>query len=166
NKLKGIIEIDSVKGSGSEFIIKLPLTLAIIQGLLVQSSENIYALPLNSVVEVVSYDTDDVNSVNNRLVTRIRNQILPLIDLNEITNDKRNDNNKSKYVVNLAVGIDRIGLIVDELLGQQEIVIKPLGDYLTDVEGIAGSTIIGDGRVIMILDTQDIIKKYKEQSLL
>ncbi|MFA7626001.1 MAG: chemotaxis protein CheA [Candidatus Kapaibacterium sp.] len=164
NKLKGIIEIDSVKGSGSEFIIKLPLTLAIIQGLLVQSSENIYALPLNSVVEVVSYDTADVHSVNNRLVARIRNQILPLIDLNEITNDKRNDNNKSKYVVNLAVGIDRIGLIVDELLGQQEIVIKPLGDYLTDVEGIAGSTIIGDGRVIMILDTQDIIKKYKEQS--
>jgi two-component system chemotaxis sensor kinase CheA len=164
NKLKGIIEINSVPGKGSEFIVKLPLTLAIIQGLLVKSTGNIYALPLSSVLEVVSYEPSLVHYVNQNQVIRIRNEVLPLINLDEITGEKSNGNQTSKYVVNIAVGIDRVGLVCEELLGQQEIVIKSLGNYLTNIEGIAGSTIIGDGRVIMILDTQGIIRKYKSKN--
>jgi two-component system chemotaxis sensor kinase CheA len=163
SKLKGIIEINSIPDKGSEFVIKLPLTLAIIQGLLVKSSGNIYALPLSSVVEVVSYETGVIHYINGSKVTRIRNEVLPLINLDEITGDKESDIHSSKYVVNLAVGIERVGLVVNELLGQHEIVIKSLGNFLTNIEGIAGSTIIGDGRVIMILDTQGIVKKYKEK---
>ncbi len=162
NKLKGIIEINSTPGQGSEFVVKLPLTLAIIQGLLVKSSGNIYALPLSSVVEVVSYDESSVSYVNNSKVIRIRSEVIPLITLDDITGDPDIHEIGSKYVVNLAIGIDRVGLVVNKLLGQQEIVIKSLGNYLTNIEGIAGSTIIGDGRVIMILDTQGIIKKYKK----
>ncbi len=161
NKLEGIIEIDSTVGKGSEFIIKLPLTLAIIQGLLVKSSGSVYAIPLSSVLEVVSYDSALVNYVNHNKVIRIRNEVLPLIHLDKITGDVSNNDNNSKYVVNIAVGIDRVGLICEELLGQQEIVIKSLGNYLTNIEGIAGSTIIGDGRVIMILDIPGIINRYK-----
>jgi two-component system chemotaxis sensor kinase CheA len=112
---------------------------------------------------VVSYETGVIHYINGSKVTRIRNEVLPLINLDEITGDKESDIHSSKYVVNLAVGIERVGLVVNELLGQHEIVIKSLGNFLTNIEGIAGSTIIGDGRVIMILDTQGIVKKYKEK---
>lgn len=162
NKLKGIIEIDSKAGKGSEFTVKLPLTLAIIQGLLVKSSGNTYALPLSSVVEVVSLDEENVSYINSGRVIRIRNEVLPLITLDQVTGDPDKKKTNTQYVVNIAVGIDRVGLVVDELLGQQEIVIKSLGNYLVNIEGIAGSTIIGDGSVIMILDTQGIIKKFRE----
>jgi two-component system chemotaxis sensor kinase CheA len=160
-KLKGIIEIESEKGVGSTFIIKLPLTLAIIQGLLVRVNKEIFAVPLNSVVEVVSISDADVQTVNNKAVIRIREEVLPIIDLEKILNvNDKNDakEDKERYVVTVSIGTQSVGLVVDYLIGQEEIVIKSLGKYLGNIKGIAGSTILGDGRPIMILDVAQLLE--------
>ncbi|MBZ0243541.1 MAG: chemotaxis protein CheA, partial [Bacteroidales bacterium] len=164
--LKGMIDIESELGTGTTFIIKLPLTLAIIQGLLVKVKAETYALPLSSVVEVVAIDINNVYTVNRQEVIRIRTEVLPIIRLDNalgVTTDK--EDLEDRYVVVVGLGMQRIGLVVDELLGQQEIVIKSLGEYLGTIPGIAGSTILGDGRVIMIIDVAELIqdcysKKY------
>ncbi len=160
-KLKGMIEIESELGKGTTFIIKLPLTLAIIQGLLVKVDGETFAIPLSSVIEVVSIEQSSVKTINNQEVIRIRNEVTPITRLDmalKCHNIKKELDNR--YVVNVGVGVQRLGLVVDELLGQQEIVIKSLGEYLGDITGIAGSTILGDGKVIMIIDiarlTQEI----------
>lgn len=157
--LKGFVEIDSVLGKGSTFIIKLPLTLAIIQGLLVKIQNESYAIPLSSVEEVVSVSDEIIKTVNQQEVINIRNQVFPVIRMDKALNLPHLDKSlANKYVVIVALGIQRVGLVVDELLGQQEIVIKSLGEYLGSVHAIAGSTILGDGRVIMIVDIATIIK--------
>jgi|JI8StandDraft_1071087.scaffolds.fasta_scaffold03914_2 two-component system chemotaxis sensor kinase CheA len=157
-KLKGSIEIQSEIGVGSTFKIKLPLTLAIIQGLLVQVQDETYAIPLSSVEEVVAVEPGLVKTINQREVISIRNQVHPILRLDEVVKLKNPDRSlTSKYVVINAVGINRVGLVVDKLLGQQEIVIKSIGEYFGDVKGIAGSTILGDGRAIMILDVNEIV---------
>ncbi len=157
--LKGMIEIESELQAGSTFIIKLPLTLAIIQGLLVKVHNESYAIPLSSVEEVVSIDPESVYTVNQQEVIRIRSEVYPLLRLDkavgvEVVKEDLVDRN----AVIVGLGIQRVGVVVDELLGQQEIVIKSLGEYLGNVSGIAGSTILGDGRVIMIIDVADLLK--------
>ncbi|MEJ5245531.1 MAG: chemotaxis protein CheA [Bacteroidota bacterium] len=163
--LKGMIDIESEIGKGTTFIIKLPLTLAIIQGLLVKVQDETYALPLSSVVEVVAINTDSVYTVSHQEVIRIRQEVIPILRLDKVlgvTNPREELDNR--YVVNVGLGMQRIGLVVDELLGQQEIVIKSLGEYLGSITGVAGSTILGDGRVIMIIDVADLIQSiYKNQ---
>ena len=157
--LKGMIEIESELDVGSTFIIKLPLTLAIIQGLLVRILNETYAIPLSSVIEVVAVDPKTVNTVNQQEVIRIRDDVNPLIRLDKTLGvPGARDELGERYVVIVGLGIDRVGLVVDELLGQQEIVIKSLGEYLGSIDGIAGSTIMGDGRVIMIIDVVDLIE--------
>ena len=163
--LKGMIEIESEIDVGSTFIIKLPLTLAIIQGLLVRILDETYAIPLSSVIEVVAVDPKSVNSVNKQEVIRIRDDVDPLIRLDKTLDvPGAKDTLKDRYVVIVGLGIDRVGLVVDELLGQQEIVIKSLGEYLGSIDGIAGSTIMGDGRVIMIIDVVDLIETAAKQN--
>ncbi len=157
-KLKGTIHIESQVGRGSVFTIKLPLTLAIIQGLLIRIRDEIYALPLSSVVEVVSTEDNQISTVHQSEVIRIRDQVYPLMRLSKLLHipPRLDAERESGYVVIIGLAEQRIGLIVDELLGQKEIVVKSLGDYLEEVRGIAGSTILGDGRVIMILDVGDV----------
>ncbi|MBM2817005.1 MAG: CheA signal transduction histidine kinase [Ignavibacteria bacterium] len=157
--LKGMIEIDSTLGTGSIFIIKLPLTLAIIQGLLVRVKNETYALPLSSVLEVVAIDDESIYSINQQEVIRIRKEVLPLLrlDLALKVKDPKTDL-KDRNVVVVGLGTHKIGIVVDDLLGQQEIVIKSLGEYLGSISGIAGSTILGDGRVIMIIDVTQLIQ--------
>jgi two-component system chemotaxis sensor kinase CheA len=158
-KLKGIIDIESKPGAGSTFTIKLPLTLAIIQGLLVRIQEEIYALPLSAVVEVVNTDLNQIYSVNQSEVIRIRNQVFPLIRMDKVLRTPTNsDTLENRYVVVVGLADRRLGLVVDELLGQKEIVIKSLGEYLGHIKGISGSTILGDGRVIMIIDIEELIQ--------
>lgn len=166
-KLKGIIDIESELGKGTTFIIKLPLTLAIIQGLLVKVQQETYAIPLSSVIEVVSLEQDQVYTINKQEVIRVRSEVLPIIRLDKVLNtpSKRDSLDKS-YVVSVGLGLQRVGFVVDELLGQQEIVIKSLGEYLGSIKGIAGSTIMGDGRVIMIIDIAQLLENiYNEYSL-
>jgi two-component system chemotaxis sensor kinase CheA len=160
-KLKGIIEIESELGKGTTFVIKLPLTLAIIQGVLVRVRSESYAIPLTSVIEVVAIDMKSVYSVNRQEVIRIRQEVLPLMRLDKVldVNDPL-EGLEQRYVVVVGFGLQRIGFVVDELLGQQEIVIKSLGEYLGQIKGIAGSTILGDGRVIMIIDVAELIQDF------
>ncbi len=155
-KLKGIIDIESEKGKGTAFIIKLPLTLAIVQGLLVETGSDLYILPLSSVLETVKVARNDIYSINNREVIRLRDTVLPIIDLSRMffpinQHEKLRDLDQS-YVVVLSMADRRLGIVVDRLIGQEEVVIKSLGEFLGTTPGIAGATILGDGRVRLIVD--------------
>lgn len=166
-KLKGIIDIDSVLGEGSTFTIKLPLTLAIIQGLLVKVSNEVYTVPLSSVIEVVAFSKESVNYVNQRPVLRVREQVLPILWLDKalgVVTDAPTEMT-GKYVVTIGVSQHRLGIVVDELLGQQEIVIKSLGQYLGQIPGITGSTILGDGSVVMIIDIGELVDSVQQREL-
>lgn len=157
--LKGMIDIESEEGKGSTFIIKLPLTLAIIQGLLVKADNETYAIPLSSVIEVVSIEMKNIKSISEQEVIKVRDEVIPITRLDATLHTKNIKKSlEHRYVVNVGLGLERLGLVVDELLGQQEIVIKTLGEYLGDIPGIAGSTILGDGRVIMIIDVARLIR--------
>ncbi len=158
-KLNGIISVESEVGKGTKFTLKLPLTLAIIQGLLVGVGAETFAIPLSSVLEVVHTSKSEVSTVNGRAVTRLRETVLPLVDITEILEvPGRNDDSQAFYTVVVGVANRKFGIEVDRLIGQKEIVIKPLGAYLKNIPGIAGSTILGDGRVIMILDAGELLR--------
>ncbi len=158
-RLNGMVSVQSTPGKGTKFFLKLPLTLAIIQGLLVRIGTETFAIPLSAVSEVVRITPMDINQLQGREVIRLRERILPLIELSDVIEGIAAPAPRERcYVVVLGIGERFFGLKVQRLIGQKEIVIKPLGAYLKHVPGIAGSTILGDGRVIMILDIGEILK--------
>ncbi len=159
-KLKGSIEIESEPGLGTVFIIKLPLTLAIIQGLLVNSGQESYAIPLSAVEKVISLNRSEIFSVNQRNVISIREVVYPLLWLGNAMNVPEYAESGARKVVIVETGIEKVGIVVDELVGQQEIVVKSLGEYLGNIPGIVGATILGDGRVVMIVDVAEMINYY------
>ena len=163
-KLRGIIDIESEVGKGTKIIIKLPLTLAIIPGLLVKIHGNTIVLPLNSVVEVVRVPKTNIRRVNHKPVINLRDTVLPLMDIGGIMfNIKSNGKDKAwRHVVVVGIAEKRYGIIVDELIGEKEVVIKSLGSYLDNVAGVAGATIMGDGTVVIIADIAEIINKISE----
>ncbi|MFQ5570357.1 MAG: chemotaxis protein CheA, partial [Rhodothermales bacterium] len=160
SRLNGTIDIDSTEGKGTRFTLKLPLTLAIIQSLLVRVGANeTFAIPLHSVVEVVGLNKDVVSTIRGREVIQLREQVLPLLRVGEVLNVEGYERSSDRsFAVIVGIAHHRLGLVVDALTGQKEIVIKPLGSYLKKVSGIAGSTILGDGRVVMILDVGELIR--------
>jgi two-component system chemotaxis sensor kinase CheA len=161
-KVNGIIDIESEKGKGSSIRLKIPLTLAIIQALLVGVQEEHYAIPLSSVLETVRISKDEIYTVEGRSVMRLREEVLSLVHIGDIFEVERIlDSNEHAYVVVLGLGAQKLGLIVDTLVGQEEIVIKSLGDYLKGIEGIAGATIRGDGGVTLIVDVVAIMDMAK-----
>lgn len=152
-KLNGLIEIKSTKGSGSEFILRLPLTLAIIQSLLVEVEGEVYSIPLSSVLETIRVDQRQFHLIGGQEVLKLRDIVLPLIRLQKVFNvQQRSEANDFCYVVVVGAAEKRMGLVVTRLVGQQEVAIKSLGNYLANIPGIAGSTILGDGRVALIVD--------------
>ena len=158
-KLQGLIDVDTKPGEGTTFTIKLPLTLAIVRGLLIKLNHLTYALPMSSVVEIVRIPQEEVRSVKGRPVVQIREQIMPIAWLHDhfrIPRKKRAGRNVFVVVIGLAE--KRLGLVVDELIGNQEIVVKPLGSYLGKVDGVSGGTILGDGSVALILDAAGVLK--------
>ncbi len=158
-KLNGLIEVKSELGKGSEFILKLPLTLAIIQSLMVEIEGEIYSIPLSAVVETLRVKEDDFSSVGGREVLRLRKSALPLMRLQERFGIPGQETGAGyRYVVVVGIAEKRLGLVVTRLLGQQEVAIKSLGNYLSDVPGIAGSTILGDGKVALIVDPAKLIE--------
>lgn len=161
-KLNGIIDIDSVIGQGTTMKLKIPLTLAIIQALLVGAQEEYYAIPLASVLETVRITKEEITSVENRSVMRLRDEVLPLVQLGDLFDvEKVFDTGEHAYVVILGLAESKIGVIVDSLVGQEEIVIKSLGEYLKGMDGIAGATIRGDGGVTLIVDVAALMQMAK-----
>ncbi len=156
-KLNGIITIDSKINEGSTFYLKLPLTLAIIQALLVEVAGETFAIPLASVVETVRITNEEIHSFEGREVLKLRDRVLSLIRLDEAFALDELEQDEI-YVVVVALAEKQLGFIVDKLIGQEEIVIKSLGDYLGGNPGIAGATITGDGRVRLILDVAGVIE--------
>lgn len=160
-KLKGIIEIASEVGKGTIITLKLPLTLAIIQGLLMKVADEIFAVPLNTVLEIVRLTQNEIYTIQGREVIRVRDTVLPLARMTEIVGkSKTTQQSEFSYVVIIGWAEKRIGFLVDSLIGQKEVVIKSLGEYLGDVPGIAGSTILGDGSVILIIDVGQFIELF------
>ncbi len=162
-RLNGTVSIDSRHGKGTRFTLKLPLTLAIIQSLLVRLGEETFAVPLHSVIEVVGLKPGDISTIRGREVIRLREQVLPLLDVGKALNAQNCRATSRAYAVIVAIAHYRVGLIVDDLIGQKEIVIKPLGSYLKKIPGVAGSTILGDGRVILIADVAELVRMENEK---
>ena len=157
-KLNGLIEIKSEKGLGSEFILRLPLTLAIIQSLLVDVEGEIYSIPLSSVLESLRVDQRQFHLIGNREVLKLRDMVLPLVRLEHIFGvTRQSEQDNFCYVVVVGTAEKRMGLVVSRLVGQQEVAIKSLGKYLANIPGIAGSTILGDGRVALIIDPVGLV---------
>ena len=162
-KLRGLINVESKVGEGTKIIIKLPLTLAIIPGMIVKVDDQSMVIPLNSIIEVVRVHLDNINTISGREVIRMRDSVIPLIGVDELLNKTSGSKDKIwQYVVVVGIAEKRFGIKVDHLIGQKEIVIKSLGTYLGTIEGIAGSTILGDGTVIMILDIGELIHKLEK----
>ena len=162
-KLNGMIDIESVVNVGTTIKLKIPLTLAIIQALLVGVQEEHYAIPLASVLETVRISKDEIYTVEGKSVMRLRDDVLSLVHIGDIFEVERIlDASEHAYVVVLGLGTSKLGLIVDTLVGQEEIVIKSLGDYLKGIEGVAGATIRGDGGVTLIVDVAALMNMAKD----
>ena len=153
--LGGTLELDSTPGQGTRVRIRLPLTLAIIQALLIQVQAETYAIPLGSIDSTINIVPADIRTIQQQEVILLRGQIIPLVRLGRrLGVEQSNDfgDEQELYVVIVQSGDNKIGLLVDSLVGQQEIVIKSLGTILTGIKQIAGATILGDGQVVLILD--------------
>lgn len=160
SSLGGFVDVETKKGKGSEFIIRLPLTLAIIQALLIRISQEIYAIPLSFIDETITMNPQDIKTIQGQETILLRGEVLPLVRLSKVLDIvEQDEGNKDEdlYIVIVRKGNQRAGLVVDDLIGQQEIVIKSLGDLIGGIKGIAGSTILGDGHVALILDIGGII---------
>ena len=161
-KLNGIIDVDSELGHGTVIKLKIPLTLAIIQALLVGAQEEYYAIPLASVLETVRIPLDEIYTIEGKNVLRLRDEVLSLVRLSDIFGVKQvYEGGEHTYVVVIGLAESKLGVVVDTLVGQEEIVIKSLGDYLQGIDGIAGATIRGDGRVTLIIDVAALMNLAK-----
>ena len=152
--LGGHVDVETQMDQGSVFKIKLPLTLAIIQALMVRVQEEMYAVPLGSIDSTINITSEDIKTVKNKEVIVLRGQIIPIIRLGEVLNVPKTDDTEKDdiFVVVVHLGDRKAGIVVDDLIGQQEIVIKTLGKLLVGLKVISGATVLGDGRVAMILD--------------
>lgn len=159
NNLGGMIDISTRAGLGTTFTIRLPLTLAIIQALLVEVGTEVYAVPLSSVLETLLVERKNIKAVGGLPMVQLRGNTLPLISLQEkFEMPAPEEKSDEVFVVVVGLGDKALGLIVDGLRGQQEVVIKSLGDFLNNLPGIAGATILGDGKVTLILDVGSLIQ--------
>ena len=162
-QMNGSVEIDSAQGKGSKITVKLPLTLAILPTLMVILGQQPFALPLASVVEIFNLDVSRTNTVDGQLMIRVRDRALPLFYLRDWLVANGADNSSEAHpghVVVVNVGGVQVGLVVDFLIGQEEVVIKPLGALLQGLQGMAGATITGDGKIALILDVPSLMRKY------
>lgn len=167
-KLGGIIDLESEVGQGTKFSLRLPLTLAIIRGLLVKVEDTVYVTPLGSVIETLLVDLNQIQTINKREVIVIRGVTTPLVRLREVFPNTKRPKNLDKesqlYVVIVGLAEQRVGLVVDSLIGEREVVIKSLSQYCGDVGGISGATILGDGNVALIMDVNTIVNQQRAAS--
>jgi two-component system chemotaxis sensor kinase CheA len=160
DRLKGTISISTEAGKGTSFYLKVPLTLAIIKALLFRVSDRIYAVPLASVIEITRAKASDVHVVDHNDVIQVREQVLPLVHLNVLTNQPTKS--QRMFVVVVAMGDRQFGLVVDQLVGEEELVIKALDDHLVATDLVSGASILGDGTVVLILNLASVINRLSK----
>lgn len=156
-KLNGTVTVSSNPGAGTRFTIKLPLTLAIIQGLLVKVGPEIYAIPITSVIESHRIKPGEINVIDNYEVFNVRSDVISLIRLDKLFRISTEQKKDYLFVVIVGSGDKKMGLVVDSLIGEEDVVIKPLKDRYTNSPGIAGATILGDGTVSLIIDVSQLL---------
>ncbi len=156
-KLKGSVVIHSEKGVGSTFTIKIPLTLAIIQGLLVKVGSEVYSLPIVSVIESQRIEVSELRTIDNYEVMTVRDEVISVLRLNRLFNIKTETNNKHAFIVIVGTADKKLGIMVDALIGEEDVVIKPLTNQFVSSPGIAGASILGDGSVSLIIDVGQLL---------
>ncbi len=169
-KLNGNVSVYSEKGSGTSFTVKLPLTLAIIQGLLVRVGTEIYAIPITSVIDSHRIKPEEIKMIDNYEVFNVRQDVVSLVRLNRLFRIPSDEVREYHFVVIVGSGDKRMGLMVDSLIGEEDVVIKPLRDKYTNSPGIAGATILGDGTVSLIIDVSQLLdlglRREKEERMM
>jgi two-component system chemotaxis sensor kinase CheA len=158
DRLKGTISVRSILGEGTTFRLKVPLTLAIIKALLFRISERLYAVPLGNVLEIVRAHESAVHVIDEQEVLQIREEVLPLVRLSRMHGGVAAPMAKM-FVIVVSLGDRKAGLVVDRLIGEQELVIKALDETLVSSELVSGASILGDGRVVLILSISDVVEK-------
>ncbi|BBP43155.1 chemotaxis protein CheA [Thiosulfativibrio zosterae] len=160
-KLNGSIDIKSVVGEGTQIRIKVPLTLAILPTLMVSFGEDSYAIPLTSVQEIFDFKEEQINTIDGMKMVRLREKSIPLFFLTEwLAPDTIKENYKGDKVIIVSIGNQRVGLVVDQVNGQEEVVIKPLGVMMKHIDGYAGATITGNGSIALILDLPGVVERF------
>lgn len=156
NSIGGIVEIETEEKKYTKFTIRIPLTLAIIQALLIKLKEEIYAIPLSSIKEITTIESNNIRKIQNKEVILYRNKTLPIVRLNKVLDIESEEDKKELIIVIVKKGEKEAGVVVDQLIGQQEIVIKSLGKYLAKIKHLAGATILGNGSISLIIDTNSL----------
>ena len=166
NNLKGTISINSAKGKGTSFVIKLPLTLAIIQGLLVRVGREVYSIPIANVIESQCINISEINHIDNYEIMNVRNEVISVLRLSRLFGITESVQTDECYIVIVGSQEKKIGVMVDALIGEEDVVIKPLKDQFTNSPGIAGASILGDGSVSLIIDVGQLLELGVKQELL
>ncbi len=164
-KLNGTVTISSQQNAGSKFTIRLPLTLAIIQGLLVRVGKEVYSIPITSVIESHRVKAEEISKIDNYEVFNVRDEVISLLRLNRLFGIKSVDAAEYNYIVIVGTAEKKVGLMVDSLIGEEDVVIKPLRDQFTNSPGIAGASILGDGAVSLIIDVTQLLDLGLKQEM-
>ncbi|MBU3850354.1 MAG: chemotaxis protein CheW, partial [Candidatus Treponema excrementipullorum] len=164
-KLKGNVIVTSERGIGTKFSIRLPLTLAIIQGLLVRVGEEVYSIPITSVIESHRIKQSDISTIDNYEVLNVRNEVISVLRLDRLFGIKQVKEKEFSFVVIVGSADKKIGIMVDSLIGEEDVVIKPLRDQFTKSPGIAGASILGDGSVSLIIDVSQLLELGVRQEI-
>lgn len=164
-KLNGSVTVSSQRGKGTKFTIKLPLTLAIIQGLLVRVGREIYSIPITSVIESHRIRPSEIKMIDNYEVFNVRSDVVSLLRLNRLFRIQTDERGDYCFVVIVGTADKRMGLMVDSLIGEEDVVIKPLHDQFTNSPGIAGASILGDGSVCLIIDVSQLLELGQKKEL-
>lgn len=166
SNLKGTISVQSVRGKGTSFVIKIPLTLAIIQGLLVRVGREVYSIPIANVIESQCINASEINHIDNYEIMNVRNEVISILRLSRLFGIRESEQSDQCYIVIVGSQEKKIGVMVDALIGEEDVVIKPLKDQFTNSPGIAGASILGDGSVSLIIDVSQLLDLGVKQELL
>ena len=164
-KLNGSIIVTSEPGLGSKFSIRLPLTVAIIQGLLIKVGSEVYSIPIASVIESVRVHSDEISKIDNYEVLNIRNEVVSVLRLSRLFGIKNTEESEYSFIVIVGTADKKVGVMVDALIGEEDVVIKPLRDQFTNSPGIAGASILGDGSVSLIIDVSQLLELGVKQEI-